>query len=73
MRIFWKEKWIGSGYEYYVKEWCCDEFKEDAENYDIDIVDKMVEFSTCEDEGVRYFPFRFEYCPRCGKKIEIIK
>jgi len=71
MKISCREKRTFWGIEYYVKEWCCNEFKEDIEDYDIDIVEKMVEFSTCEDEGVRHFPFRFKYCPCCGKKITI--
>ena len=71
MIVHYRDKKYNWGVEYYIKKWCCDEFKEDAEDYDIEVDDNMIQFVACEDEGIRYVPFHYKYCPYCGKEIMI--
>jgi len=73
MIVYFRESKTSWNREYYIKKWCCDEFRENAGDYSIKVDNKMIEFFSYEDEGIVALPFNFRYCPYCGEKIKIKK
>jgi len=71
MIVYYRESRTSWGKEYYINKWCCDEFRRNAKDYNIEINNKMIQFISYEDEGIVSLPFEFRYCPYCGEKIKI--